>query len=92
MIQDISLPWWAWVFMGLGLIAFIAMLVVSVRRNHGIKRSLFASPYALWMIIFTVVPVLLIAYYAFTDSTGAFTLPVYGDLPFAGVSRRAVHG
>ena len=74
MIQDISLPWWAWVFMGLGLIAFIAMLVVSVRRNHGIKRSLFASPYALWMIIFTVVPVLLIAYYAFTDSTGAFTL------------------
>ncbi|MDD5899165.1 MAG: ABC transporter permease [Clostridia bacterium] len=50
------------------------MLVVSVRRNQGIKRSLFASPYTLWMIIFTVLPVILIAYYAFTDANGAFTL------------------
>ena len=38
------------------------------------KRSLFASPYTLWMILFTVVPVILITYYALTDATGAFTL------------------
>ena len=74
MRYDMSLPWWAWAMMAAGLAAFIAMVGVSIRRNSGIKRSLFASPYTLWMIIFTVVPVVLIGYYAFTDASGAFTL------------------
>lgn len=71
---DMSLPWWGWLLMGAGLIGFIAMLAVSIRRNQGVKRSLFASPYTLWMIVFTVLPVILIGYYAFTDTNGAFTL------------------
>ena len=71
---DMSLPWWAWALMGVGLALFAAMVVLSVRRNHGVKRSLFAAPYSLWMILFTIVPVVLIAYYAFTDASGAFTL------------------
>ena len=71
---DMSLPWWAWALMGAGLALFAAMVVLSVRRNHGVKRSLFAAPYSLWMILFTIVPVVLIAYYAFTDASGAFTL------------------
>lgn len=71
---NITLPWWGWLAMGIGLVCFIAMIVVSIRRNQGVQRSLFASPYALWMIIFTVVPVILIGYYAFTDANGAFTL------------------
>ena len=71
---DMSLPWWAWALMGAGLALFAAMVVLSVRRNHGVKRSLFAAPYSLWMILFTIVPVVLIAYYAFTDAGGAFTL------------------
>ena len=71
---DMSLPWWAWALMGAGLALFAAMVVLSVRRNHGVKRSLFAAPYSLWMILFTIVPVILIAYYAFTDASGAFTL------------------
>ncbi len=74
MISDVSLPWWSWLFMGAGLVTFIAMLAVSIRRNKGVKRSLFASPYALWMCIFTILPVILISYYAFTDANGAFTL------------------
>ena len=37
------------------------------------KRSWYASPYALWMVLFTVVPLLFVCYYAFTDSSGAFT-------------------
>ncbi|MDY6073293.1 MAG: ABC transporter permease [Eubacteriales bacterium] len=37
-------------------------------------RSLFASPYLIWMIIFTVLPLLLIVYYSFTDASGNFTL------------------
>ena len=71
---DVSLPWWAWVLMGIGLAGFIAMVVVSVVRNRGMKRSLFAAPYALWMIIFTIVPLVIIVYYALTDSSGQFTL------------------
>ena len=71
---NMTLPWWGWGMMGIGLVLFIIMIAVSIRRNQGVKRSLFASPYALWMILFTVVPVILIGYYAFTDTNGAFTL------------------
>ena len=74
MRADMTLPLWAWVAMGAGLAAFVVMIVVSIRRNGGVRRPLFASPYALWMMIFTIVPVILIGYYAFTDGSGAFTL------------------
>ena len=74
MLSNLSLPWWAYALMGAGLCVFIALIVLTIHRNRGMHRSLFASPYALWMMIFTIVPVILIAYYAFTDSSGAFTL------------------
>lgn len=71
---NMQLPSWAWWLMGLGLVVFAALVAISVRRNRGVKRTLFAAPYSLWMILFTVLPVILIGYYAFTDQTGAFTL------------------
>ena len=74
MLTNMSIPWWAWAVMGVGLVIFVAMIAMTVKRNRGMHRSLFASPYALWMIIFTIVPVLLITYYAFTDASGSFTL------------------
>ena len=74
MRSNMSLPWWAWVSMAVALVVFVAMVGLSIRRNRGVKRSLFASPYVIWMILFTVIPVILIGYYAFTDKTGAFTL------------------
>lgn len=74
MRADMSLPWWAWAAMGAGLVVFAALIGLTIKRNKGIHRSLFATPYTLWMIIFTVVPVILIGYYAFTDANGAFTL------------------
>ena len=74
MLTNMSIPWWAWAVMGVGLVVFVAMIAMTVKRNRGMHRSLFASPYALWMIIFTIVPVLLITYYAFTDASGSFTL------------------
>ena len=37
------------------------------------KRTIFAYPYVVWMLIFILAPMLMIAYYAFT-SNGAFTL------------------
>ena len=73
-MYNMSLPWWAYSLMGAGLVIFIAMIGLSVRRHHGVKRSLFATPYTLWMIIFTIVPCILVGYYAFTDANGAFTL------------------
>jgi len=39
------------------------------------KTKRLATPYLVWMVIFTVVPLGIVIYYAFTDSvTGAFTL------------------
>ena len=69
-----ALPPWAVVLLALGLGAFAALLFLYVKRSHGVRRPLFSSPYALWMIVFTVIPCFLIAYYAFTDTSGAFTL------------------
>ena len=60
-MYNMSLPWWGWALMGAGLVCFVALVALSVRRNHGVKRSLFASPYTLWMILFTVLPCILVA-------------------------------
>ena len=39
------------------------------------KNKFLAGPYLLWMIVFTLVPLGIVVYYAFTDAvTGAFTL------------------
>ena len=38
------------------------------------KDSWIASPFMLWVVIFKVVPLAMVGWYAFTDSTGAFTL------------------
>ncbi len=37
-------------------------------------KKLFAAPYIVWVIGFTVLPILMILYYAFTNADGAFTL------------------
>ena len=66
-------PWAIWAMLA-GLLGFVALIVMSVRRNRGIKRSLFAFPYSLWMALFTIIPLLLIGYYAFTNKMGQFTL------------------
>lgn len=38
------------------------------------KRSAFAGPYVVWMILSTVAPLLFVVYFALTDRSGAFTL------------------
>jgi len=39
------------------------------------KRQFLSGPYILWMVLFTIIPLAIVVYYAFTDSiTGAFTL------------------
>lgn len=43
-------------------------------KKTSIGNPLVASPYVIWSIIFIVVPLLMVAYYSFTDQSGAFTL------------------
>ena len=47
-------------------------------RRRRFAQTFYASPHIVWMIIFIVVPMILIAYYAFTDENGAFTLENFG--------------
>ena len=37
-------------------------------------KKLLAGPYLMWMLLFTVVPLILLVYNAFTASDGSFTL------------------
>ena len=51
------------------------------------KRSFFAAPYALWMLMFTIVPLVFVGYFAFTTKGGDATLANFskvfrpGNLP-----------
>ena len=38
------------------------------------KTKGFAAPYVVWMLLFTIAPILLVLCYAFTDASGQFTL------------------
>ncbi len=42
-------------------------------KNSSIIHTLLAAPYILWMIIFIVVPLAMVAYFAFTTPEGSFT-------------------
>ena len=44
-----------------------------------------AYPYFVWMILFTVVPLLIVVYYAFTDGNGALPWKIW--LPSAAMVR-----
>ena len=39
-------------------------------------------PYLGWMLVFTIVPLLMVLYYAFTDETGAFTLANFSNVSY----------
>ena len=43
-------------------------------KGRSLKAKLIASPYLVWSALFIIAPLIFVAYYAFTDSTGAFTL------------------
>lgn len=55
------------------------------------KSRLAAFPYALWMIIFIVIPTLLVAFFSFTNENGNFTLQNFIDVTnYAGVFLRSI--
>ena len=44
------------------------------------KRKLIAAPYLVWMAVFIVVPLAMVAFFAFTDSDGHFTLDYIAEV------------
>lgn len=58
------------------------------------KRSYFASPYVVWMIIFTIAPLLFVVYFAVTNDAGALTpdnLIAFGDRAYLSVLWRSLY-
>jgi len=43
-------------------------------KNRSFLQRIIGAPYVLWAAIFIVVPLLIVAYYAFTDPAGGFTV------------------
>ncbi len=43
-------------------------------QNKPLMARLMAAPHVLWAILFIIAPMLFVFYYAFTDSSGAFTM------------------
>lgn len=43
-------------------------------KKSSLMSRLTGAPYIVWAALFIIVPLCMVAYYAFTDSTGAFTL------------------
>ena len=67
-------PAWSAPVLIAAFVIFIGLVIFYVIKSRGIRRPLFAMPYTAWVALFTVIPCLLIAYYAFTDAAGRFTL------------------
>lgn len=44
------------------------------------KRKLLSAPYLVWMAVFVIVPLIMVAYFAFTDGEGNFTLEYVADV------------
>lgn len=45
-----------------------------MNKKSSLLSRLAGAPYIVWAALFIIVPLCMVAYYAFTDSTGAFTL------------------
>lgn len=55
------------------------------------KTKLIASPYLVWMVVFILVPLIMVAYFAFTDNNGNFTLDYVADVAqYAPIFMRSV--
>lgn len=65
-----------------GLCRFLVSVwqnICSFFSRH--RRSAFAYPYVLWMSLFVVIPIILVAVYAFTDSSGGLTFSHFANMP-----------
>lgn len=49
--------------------------------KNSLSKKLVDKPYILWSVLFIIAPLIMVAYYAFTDSTGAFSLDSIKAIP-----------
>lgn len=49
--------------------------------NKKFSSRLLDKPYLVWAVLFIIVPLIMVAYYAFTDRTGAFSLDSISQIP-----------
>lgn len=50
-------------------------------RNGKFSRTLLDKPYLVWSVLFIIAPLIMVIYYAVTDSTGSFTLKYIEAIP-----------
>ncbi len=51
-----------------------------MNKKSSLMTKLAGAPYIVWAALFIIVPLCMVAYYAFTDTTGAFTLSNMADI------------
>ncbi len=49
--------------------------------KNSLSKNLVDKPYILWSVLFIIAPLIMVVYYAFTDSTGAFSLQSIKAIP-----------
>lgn len=49
--------------------------------NKSITRKLVDKPYLIWAVLFIIAPLIMVVYYAFTDSSGAFSFSYIKAIP-----------
>lgn len=49
--------------------------------RNSLSTKLLDKPYLIWSILFIIAPLIMVAYYAFTDKTGAFSLASVSQIP-----------
>ena len=49
--------------------------------KNRLSKKIIDKPYILWSVLFIIVPLLMVIYYAFTDTTGAFSLESITAIP-----------
>lgn len=49
-------------------------------RNK-LSKTWFDKPYAVWSVLFIIAPLCMVAYFAFTDKTGAFSIEYISQIP-----------
>ena len=44
-----------------------------MKKKHSLLRSISAAPHIFWSVLFIILPLIIVVFYAFTDSDGAFS-------------------
>ncbi len=51
----------------------LSLGIKTMTKKKSLMRSIAAAPHVFWAVLFIAVPLLIVAYYAFTDADGAFS-------------------